>query len=454
MFNFPDFSALMNIKMPFNLGGSSDAASENVERQAWAPRLTLYVFAALLVTFITWAAFAELEEISRGVGKVIPVSKTQIIQSSEPGIVQEIAVQVGQVVKKGDLLVRLDDTMTASSLGEARAKARSLMAQIARLDLEQTGNFTATYPCPDEIAKIAPLICDNEARLLQARADTYLNKRSVLVERYEQRLKEVSETRENIARLQTNLAITRKEEAILAPIVAKKLAAQTDLLRVQKEVADNEGQLKLYAETLDRIQRAASEAQLQVEEVKLQTQQEALAAKTEALSQLSVIDETIKGAESRVTNTDIRSPVDGIVNTMDVNTVGAYVNAGAVVAGVVPTSDILLIEARLSPSDVAFVRPGQHAVIKITAYDFTVYGGLPGKVETVSADSLVDQETGDAFYQVRVRTDKAALEKDGLSYPITPGMVASVDIITGKKTVLTYLLKPIIKARQEALRER
>ena len=176
--------------------------------------------------------------------------------------------------------------------------------------------------------------------------------------------------------------------------------------------------------------------------------------KTEALSQLSVIDETIKGAESRVSNTDIRSPVDGIVNTMDINTVGAYVNAGAVVAGVVPTSDILLIEARLSPSDVAFVRPGQHAVIKITAYDYTVYGGLSGKVETVSADSLVDQETGDAFYQVRVRTDKAALEKDGQSYPITPGMVASVDIITGKKTVLTYLLKPIIKARQEALRER
>ena len=425
-----------------------------IERQPLVTTMTLWIIAGLLVFFGVWAALTELDEIARGQGKVIPVSKTQIIQSSEPGIVQEIAVKVGQVVRKGDLILRLDDTATTSTLGEAAARARSLKAQIARLELEQTGDYGAPYVCPAEIAAVAPAICENEARLLRAKSDNFVNKLSVMRERYQQRLKEMNETRENIARLETNREITQKEVDILAPIVKKKLAAQTDLLRVQKELADTIGQLKLSAETLDRIQAAVNEAKLQVDELKLTAQQEALAQKTEALAQLSVIDETIRGAESRVANTDIRSPVDGIVNTLDVNTVGAYVNAGAVIAGVVPTSDRLLVEARLSPSDVAFVRPGQPAVIKITAYDFTVYGGLQGVVDNVTADSLVDQNTGETYYQVRVRTEKAALEKDGKSFPIMPGMVSSVDIITGKKTVLAYLLKPLNKARQEALRER
>ena len=425
-----------------------------IERQPLITTLTLWTIGGLLIGFILWAWMTHLDEIARGQGKVIPVSKTQIIQSSEPGIVQEIAVKVGQVVRKGDLILRLDDTATTSSLGEASARARSLKAQIARLELEQSGDYIAPYVCPADIAQVAPAICENEARLLKAKADNFVNKLSVMRERYQQRLKEMNETRENIARLETNRAITEKEVNILAPIVKKKLAAQTDLLRVQKELADTIGQLKLSAETLDRVQAAANEAKLQVDELKLTVQQEALAQKTEALAQLSVIDETIRGAESRVANTDIRSPVDGIVNTLDVNTVGAYVNAGAVIAGVVPTSDKLLVEARLSPSDVAFVRPGQHAIIKITAYDYTIYGGLDGVVDNVTADSLVDQNTGETYYQVRVRTDKAALEKDGRSFPIMPGMVSSVDIITGKKTVLSYLLKPLNKAQQEALRER
>ncbi|MBB4066561.1 HlyD family type I secretion periplasmic adaptor subunit [Gellertiella hungarica] len=432
--------------------GAALFGSDSVEPDR-APHV-LYAICAAFTAFVIWAAFAELDEISRGVGKVIPVSKTQIVQSSEPGVVQEINVQVGQVVKKGELLIRLDKAITASSLGEARAKSRSLTAQIARLDLEQKGDFKIAYVCPDDILKNAPAICDNEASLYRARADNFLTKASVLESRYQQRLKEINEATENIARLKKNLEITQQEENLLQPIVKRKLAAQTDLLKVQKELADTTGQISLYNETLARLQSAAKEARLEMDELKLESQQEALAAKTEALAQLSILEETIKGAESRVVNTEIRSPVDGIVNTLEVNTVGAYVNAGGVVAGIVPTSDKLLIEARLSPNDVAFVRPGQPAMIKITAYDFTIYGGLTGTVANVSADSLVDQQTGDTFYQVRVKTDKAALEKDGHSYPISPGMVASVDIMTGKKTVLAYLLKPLIKARQEALRER
>ncbi|ODR89605.1 HlyD family type I secretion periplasmic adaptor subunit [Sinorhizobium alkalisoli] len=426
----------------------------STEKPPLAARAGLLVIALLMTSFVAWAAIAEVDEIARGEGKVIPVSKTRIIQSSEPGIVQEIAVQVGQVVRRGDLILRLDDTVTGSSLGELEAKARSLRAQIARLELEESGAYDADYKCPDDIAKAAPGVCANEEQLLRAKAGNFNNKLSVMQARRGQRQKELAEAQANIARLTENLQVTEREQDLLAPMVKRKLVAQTELLRVEKELTDTRGQLALAKESIGRLEAAVREAELQVMELSLQLRQEALAEKTDALSQLSVIDETIRGASSRVANTDIRSPVDGIINTLDVNTVGAYVTPGAVIGGVVPTSETLLVEARLSPRDVAFVRPGQPALIKISAYDFSIYGGLGGEVETIGADSLVDPNTGETYYLVRVKTDEAALEKDGRKYAIMPGMIASVDIMTGKKTILTYLMKPINKAREEALRER
>ena len=417
-------------------------------------RVGLAVIVLLITSFVAWSAIARIEEIARGEGKVIPVSRTQIIQSSEAGVVQEIAVQLGQVVSRGDLIIRLDDTLTTSSLGEAEARPRALRAQIARLGIEESGDVTSPFACPEDLAASAPQICDNEARLLAPRRDNFRNKRAVLDERLLQRRKELDEARVNIVRLEENARVAQREEDLLAPLVERRLAAQTDLIRVQKELSENRGQLHLVRESLDRIGAAINEASLQRTELTLQLQQEALAEKTKALAELSVVDETIRGASDRVARTDIRSPVDGVVNTLDVNTIGAYVQPGNVVAGIVPTADTLLVEARLSPSDVAFVRPGQPAMVKVTAFDFSVYGGLDGRVDTISADSIVDQNSGETFYLVRVRTDSSALERNGEQHSIIPGMIASVDIMTGEKTVLDYLLKPINKARDEALRER
>ncbi|AHK47594.1 alkaline protease secretion protein AprE (plasmid) [Ensifer adhaerens OV14] len=424
------------------------------EKPPLAARAGLLVIGLLISSFVAWAAIAEVDEIARGEGKVIPVSKTQIIQSSEPGIVREIAVQLGQVVRRGDLILRLDDTASGSSLGELEAKGRSLRAQVARLELEETGAYDAKYKCPEDITKVAPAICANEEQLLQAKAGNFNNKLSVMQAREGQRQKELAEAAANITRLTESLQLTEQEQEMLAPMVKRKLVSQTEVLRVEKELTDTRGQLALWKESVGKLEAALREATLQVTELSLQLKQEALAEKTEALSQLSVIEETIRGASSRVANTDIRSPVDGIINTLDVNTVGAYVTPGGVIAGVVPTSEVLLVEARLSPRDVAFVRPGQPALIKISAYDFSIYGGLGGVVETISADSLVDQNNGETYYLVRVKTDTAALMKDGREYAIMPGMIASVDIMTGKKTILAYLMKPINKAREEALRER
>jgi len=417
-------------------------------------RLVL-VFVMLLVgCFVGWASLAHVDEIARGDGKVIPVSKTQIVQASEAGVVQEIAVQVGQIVRRGQLLMRLDDTTTTSSLGESTARARALEAKIARLDVEELGDVTAQFICPDAIVRSAPAICENETRLLEARRANFRNRGLVLSERLLQRRRELDEAHANIRRIGELLVESEKEHELIAPMVARRLVAQTELLRIQRALVEQRGQLSLAEESIERIEAAVNEARIQADELVSTLRQEALMDKTQALAELSVIGETIRGASDRVARTDIRSPVDGIVNTLDINTIGAYVQPGSVVAGVVPTADTLLVEARISPRDVAFVRRGQAAMVKVTAYDFSIFGGLDGEVSNVSADSLVDQNSGETYYQVYVATPTAELERDGRKLPIMPGMVTSVEIITGEKTVLDYLLKPINKARAEALTER
>ncbi len=417
-------------------------------------RLILGLCALMIVAFVAWAAFADIDEIARGEGKVIPVSKTQIVQSSEPGIVQQINVNLGQVVSKGDILVQLDNTTTASTLGESVAKARALGAKVGRLALEEAGAFDAQFVCPADILATAKNVCDNEEKLFEADRASYKNKLDVLDQRLKQHQNELEEAHANIERLTQNIAGAQKQYDLLKPLGEKKLVAQTEVLKVQRDLVDLQGQLKVYVESLDRLQAAVNEATLQVNDLGLQLRQQALTDKGQALSELSVVDETIRGASDRVKHTDIRSPVDGIVNTLEVNTIGAYVDAGKVIAGVVPTADTLLIEAKISPRDVAFVRIGQPAVIKISAYDFSIFGALDGTVVNVSADSLVEKDKNETYYLVRIKTDKSALERDGKHYPIIPGMVASAEIMTGRKTILAYLMKPINKARSEALTER
>ncbi|RWC29677.1 MAG: HlyD family type I secretion periplasmic adaptor subunit [Mesorhizobium sp.] len=415
---------------------------------------SIFIIGALFVVFVAWASFAEVDEIARGDGKVIPASKTQIIQASEAGVVQEIAVTIGQVVKKNDLIIRLDNTLNTSSLGEQQAKARALEVRIARLKYEQAGNLSGPFPCPQDIQSVAPQICDNEQKLLIARRGNFDNKLSVLKSRLDQREKELAEAEANSDRLIKNLAVSDQEAKLVDAMVKKGLMARTEQLRVEREQTELNGQLNLAGETIKKAKAAITEAQLQVEELGLQLQQEASDDLTQALAELSVVDETIRGATDKVARTDIRSPVDGIVNTLELNTVGAFVQPGAVVAGIVPTSETLLVEARVSPRDVAFIRPDQEALIKVTAYDFSIFGGIEGKVSNITADSLVDQKTGEPYYQVRVSTDKSTLQRDGKAYSIIPGMICSVDIKTGRKTILHYLLKPINKAREEAMSER
>lgn len=425
-----------------------------VDTPPFLARTIVSLVALVIVVFLAWAAFAEIDELARGEGKVIPVSKTQIVQSSEAGIVQTIAVQLGQVVRKGELIVQLNNTTTESSLGEAKAKARALGAKVARLALEEVGNYDVGFKCPDDVKSVASKVCENEESLFAANKASYLNKLGVLQERVRQRENELSEAQANIVRLQQNIEAATRQYDLMSPLAKKGLVAQTQLITVERELTDQRGQVDVYTESLERLRGAVEEAKLQVEELALQLRQQALTEKAQTLAELSVIDETIRGASDRVDRTDIRSPVDGIVNTLEVNTIGAYVDPGTVIAGIVPTADILLIEAKISPRDVAFIRRGQKAVVKVTAYDFSIFGGLEGEVTNISADSIVEKEKGETFYLVQVKTDQSELKRNGKSYPIIPGMVASVEIMTGRKTILSYLMKPINKAQSVALTER
>lgn len=417
-------------------------------------RMIVFLVASLIVLFLAWAAIAEIDEIARGEGKVVPVSKTQIVQSSEAGVVETIAVQVGQVVRKGELIVQLNNTTTESSLGESVAKARALGAKIARLALEEAGSYDVAFVCPDDVLSVASQVCANEEQLFAANKASYINKAGVLRERVRQRENELSEAQANIVRLEQNITQATRQYDLMSPLAKKGLVAQTELIALERELTDQRGQITVYQESLERLRGAVEEARLQVEELALQLRQQALTEKAQTLAELSVIDETIRGATDRVSRTDIRSPVDGIVNTLEVNTIGAYVDPGTVVAGIVPTADTLLIEAKISPRDVAFVTRGQKAIVKVTAYDFSIFGGLEGVVTNISADSIVDKDKGETFYLVQVKTDQSELMRGGKSYPIIPGMVASAEIMTGRKTILSYLMKPINKAQSVALTER
>jgi adhesin transport system membrane fusion protein len=276
----------------------------------------------------------------------------------------------------------------------------------------------------------------------------------VLRQRVEQRSRELSEALANKARFEESFTLAEQKLQLIKPMAEKQLVSQTEFLAAQRDVSDTRGQRDAVIESIARLQSAVSESELQVQQADLQFRQDALNDLTLRLAELSSAEQALRGASDRVSRTDIRSPVDGIVNEIAINTVGGFVQPGERLLEVVPMADTLLVEARLKPSDVAFVLPGQPAEIKFTAYDFSIFGGLRGEVQSVGADSIIDPNTRETYYVVLIKTPESVLHYNDEELPILPGMVTTVEILTGKKTVLQYLMKPINKARDEAMRER
>jgi adhesin transport system membrane fusion protein len=433
------------------------AGEYNAALHQGAPTSSLKLLAAvsfMLLCFFTWAYFADIDEVARGEGQVIPSGRTQVVESLEGGIVKEILASVGDRVSKDQMLVQIDDTGFSSDLGELRAREISLLAQTIRLEVEISNKNPRTLEFPETLSSRAPDVVSNERRLFDVRMQTLETQIQTLRERLSQRQRELNEARSNATRLTQTLEIASEERRIKEPLAKRGIIPKTEFMTLKREIVDIEGQLAAANETIPRFEAAVREAEQNIEEQTFTFRQEAQAELNTKLTDLSVVQEALRGATDKVVRTDVRAPDDGVINQLHVNTIGEVIQAGETLVEIVPLGDDLLVEARITPSDIAFIHADQKAVVKITAYDFSIYGGLAGKVERISADSAVDEATRERYYTVTVRTQDASLRKGNKVLPIIPGMVASVDIITGKKSVLDYLLKPINKARNEALRER
>ena len=427
---------------------ATDADLAMIRQEPLRARVLLRSLGIVFVVFILWAAVARVDEVTRGDGKVIPSRQLQVLQSIDGGLVSEILVREGEVVEAGQLLIKIDETRFASSVKENRAQVFGLLARAARLKALSDGK---PFVAPPEVAKEAPEIVAQELQLYEAKQAELNAAVAIARQQLAQRQQELSEVQAKRTQAAQSYDLTSKELAVTKPLINSGAVSEVELLRLERDVGRYRGERDQAAAQITRVQAAIAEAQKKIEEVELNFRNEAGKELSETNAKLAQLEEGGVALSDRVKQSSIRSPVKGTVKRLLVNTVGGVVQPGKDMIEIVPLEDALLLEARVQPRDIAFLRPGQPAIVKFTAYDFAVYGGLDGTLEHIGADTVTDDK-GNAFYVVRVRTNKPGFGAANL--PIIPGMVAEVDILTGKKSVLAYLMKPVLRAKNVALTER
>ncbi|WP_435417879.1 HlyD family type I secretion periplasmic adaptor subunit [Parerythrobacter aurantius] len=410
-----------------------------------APRRLIVVSAAGLAILLVWAAFAQVDSVTRGTGRVIPSSKAQLVQPAEPAVVEEILVRSGQSVRKGQLLVRLDDAQSSSELGQLETENQRLAVRAQRLEQEASGGALGCAP---------GTVCADERRLQQARVSTARARESSLAAAVEQRRRDQQEAAATVASLRDSVRLAREQVQMLEPMAAQGIVPKTELLTAQRDLVDVQGRLSAAQQAAARAGAAISQAQADLSSARLEFRQQALDERSEVTTRMAVNEQTIRGAEARQLRNELRAPSDGVVNDVQVTTEGGFVNAGEKIMQIVPVGDRLLVEARVAPSDIAFIKVGDPAVVKVTAYDFSIYGGLQGTVQQVSADSIFDEVEREAYYTVLIETRRSYISRAGQSFPIVPGMICDVEVITGSRSILSYLFKPVLKAFDRAMTER
>ena len=414
-------------------------------------RLTIWAIIGFFVFLMLWANYAVIDEVTKGDGKAIPSSKIQKIQNLEGGIVSELFVKEGQIVEAGAPLIRLDDTRFASNVGETEADRLSMLLRVERLSAEVDDrplNFAA------DVLKAVPVQAASEESLYTSRRQQLHDEIGGLQEQLIQRQQELREFTSKQSQYRQQLSMQRQEINMSEPLVAQGAVSPVEVLRLRRAEVETRGQLDATTLAIPRAESAIKEVQRKIDETRGKFRSEALTQLNEARTDLNKAQATGKALEDRVSRTLVASPVRGIVNKLLVNTIGGVIQPGSDLVEIVPLDDTLLVEAKIRPQDIAFLHPGQEATVKFTAYDYTIYGGLKAKLEQIGADTITDEDKKTTYYIIKLRTDRSHLGTDEKPLLIIPGMVASVDIITGKKSVLSYLLKPIIRARAEALHER
>jgi adhesin transport system membrane fusion protein len=430
-------------------------------------RLTIWSLAALFACFFVWAYFAELDRVTRGEGKVIPSTQMQIIQSLDGGVLQELYVKEGMSVKKGQMLARIDDTRFRSDMAQQNKEVDALRADIIRLRTELTSILFADVPnwklqikiskqrlkFPDDLIENSPKLVLYQQDEYNGRLNNLENKVAIQGHQIIQRQQEIKDQDSKIGTLRASLKLLNRELALTRPLAEKNIVPEVELLKLERALNDIQGELNSLRTIKPKQQSAIEEAVLKRREAVLNYRADARAQLNELQSKFSRITEAQVGVQDKVKKALISSPVVGTINTVYISTLGGVIKPGQALLEIVPTEDKLLIEAKILPKDIGFIHIGLPAMVKITAYDFTRYGGLSGIVEHISADTTQDEE-GNSFYIIRIRTtDSKIRSKEKKDMPIIPGMLTSVDVIMSKRSVLEYILNPILRAKDMALRE-
>lgn len=431
-----------------------DPADTDREGSRIFGHLLLLAVVVFVGSFIAWSSVATLDEVTRGEGRVIPSSKIQVIQNLEGGIVAEILVNEGAVVDKGQVLLRIENTAAEANYGELQQRRLSALAAVARLQAETSSQEGVEPNFPDELLQMAPHIAESELALFHVRQQQLRSQIQILEDQVAQRKQEMEELDSKLAGLRSAYSLASEELKITRPLAEQGVVAKVELLRLEREVLDLKSQIDATTLAKPRAAAALNEAQRRIEERLVTFRSDAATDLAKQQLELAAVTEALTADSDRVQRTEVRSPVHGTVKEIKVRTVGGVIQPGQDLMEIVPIEDTLLVEAQVRPSDIAFMYPNQKAVVKITAYDFSIYGGLDAVVEQISADAIEDKEKGESFFRIYLRTDKNYLGTAEDPLPIIPGMTASVDVLTGEKTVLEYLMKPILRARDNALRER
>ena len=436
------------------MGGSVltvDAGAVIRARSLRGERLLIWVMLLCVAAFLVWAYFAVLDEVVRGTGKVIPSSQVQVVQNLEGGIVETIHIAEGDLVEPGQLLLNIDDTRFDSSLQESRLRALSLRAKLIRLRAEAEG-LDKIPALPVEITEALPDVLDQERDLFNERRREHEANQRILRKQLIQKKQAVAELETRRDRLRRSLALSTRELDVTRPLRDQGAVSEVEVLRLRRQVNDLNGELDEAGLAIPRAEAELAEVEQRLLELEARFRGGAREQLNEVAAELNALTAGNIALQDRVERTQVRSPIRGVVKALQVRTVGGVVQPGMDLVEIVPVGDSLVIEAQVKPQDIAFLRPKLSAKVKLTAYDFAVYGGLDAQVEQISADTFVE-ENGEPYYLVRVRTNEPDLVKNGQAFPIIPGMTADVDILVGEKTVLSYLLKPVLRARENALRE-
>lgn len=427
---------------------SADAQWATSQQQAKGSRLLVWASLVVVLVLLLWASLGHIDEVVRGQGKVVPSRQVQVVQSLDGGVVEEILVRPGQRVEEGQVLLRIDPTRYSASLGENKAEVLSLKAKAARLEALASGEL---MQMPEEVTTAAPKLAEMERRVWESRTQEFNTTINIARDQLRQRQQELRETLANRDQAASSCSLTSEELAVTRPLLKSGAVSEVDLLRLQRDVARFCGEAKAAGAQSDRIRAAIQEAEKKIQEAELNVRNQARVELSDARAKLSSLEQGQLALEDRVKLAEVRSPVRGTVNTLMANTVGGVVQPGKDILDIVPSDDTLLLEVQINPRDIGFLHFGQKAEVKFTAYDFAIYGGLSGLVEQIGANTITD-EKGNSFYIGKVRTERAHVGDD--SRPIIPGMQAEVHILTGQRTLMQYLLKPILRAKSNALTER